>query len=265
MNILRHELKANLKSTVIWLLSLGGMFLVFMAFYPMIKSDLDTFTKLMENFPPAMKAIFGIAMENFANPVGYYGFVFTYTALLGAIQAMNLGVGILSKETRERTADFLMTKPVSRPQILTMKLLAALTLLLVTDAVYTLVSYPAVRGFSDGDFENGRFLLINLSLFFLQLIFFSVGLAVSSAAKKIKAVLPVSLGLVFGFFAVSAFAVTSKEDKLRYLTPFQYFKADSIALEGRYETAFAVTGLFVVLAGITASYILYKRRDIQSV
>ena len=83
--------------------------------------------------------------------------------------------------------------------------------------------------------------------------------------KKIKVVLPVSLGLVFGFFAVSAFAVTSEDDKLRYLTPFQYFKTEHILMYGSYENIYPVVGALIVIICIAASYLLFKRRDIHSV
>jgi ABC-2 type transport system permease protein len=265
MNIYKHEIRINFKSMVIWIISLGCIVAMFMAFFPMLKADMNNFLKLMDNFPSYMKAMMGIVMANFATAIGYYTFVFTYSSLFAAIQAMNLGVGIVSKEEREKTADFLMTKPVSRVKILTAKLLSVLTVLVITNIIYTLISLAFVRGMADGDFNGKKFILMNASLFFTQLIFFSIGLVVSVASKKIKSVLPVSLGLVFGFFAISAFAVTAASDKLRYLTPFQYFKAEFILTNSKYETGFAVTGLIIVIAGIAASYILFKRRNVHSV
>jgi ABC-2 type transport system permease protein len=96
--------------------------------------------------------------------------------------------------------------------------------------VYTAVALTVVMSYSGTALDISKFLLINASLLFLQLVLFAIGLTISVMLKKIKSVLPVSLGLVFMFFAISAFAVTSKDDKLRYLTPFQYFKVDNIVL-----------------------------------
>lgn len=265
MNIYKHELSVNFKTTVVWIITLCGLVLMLMAFYPMLKNDLDSFIKMLDNFPPALKAAMGIAVESFKSPLGYYTFAFTYSMLFAAIQAMNLGIGIVSKEEREKTADFILTKPASRVKIFTAKLLSVLTIFVVTNAIYSIVSFLVVNGMNDGSFALGKFALINASLFFLQIIFFAIGLVVSVSAKKIKAVLPVSLGLVFGFFAVSAFAVTSEEDKLRYLTPFQYFKTEYILMEGRYEAIYPLIGLTIVFICITASYVLFKRRDIHSV
>ncbi len=265
MNIYKHELRVNFKTTLIWIFSLCGIVAVMMAFYPMVRNDLDNFMKLMDNFPPAMKKMFGMEMGSFTSSIGFYTFAFTYSVLFGAIQAMNLGIGIVSKEEREKTADFILTKPVSRVKILTSKLLSVLTVFIVTNIFYSAVSFLIVKAMDEGNFDTKKFFLINASLLFLQMIFFSIGLVISVSVKKIKAVLPVSLGLVFAFFAISAFVVTPASEKLRYITPFQYFKTEYILLNSSYEAVFAVVGLIIVIAGITASYILYKRRDIHSV
>lgn len=265
MNIFQHELKVNFKSTIMWILVLSGVASVMMAFYPILRNDMDSFIKMLDNFPESAKAALGLVVGNLKTPIGYYGFAFTYSILFGAIQAMNLGVGIVSKEERERTADFLMTKPVTRVKIITAKLLSVLTILIVTNVIYSVITGLVVGGMSEGNFDVGTFALINTSLFLAQLIFFSIGLIVSIAAKKIKSVLPVSLGMVFMFFAISAFAVKAADDKLRFITPFQYFRTDYILKEGHFEGVYVVVGTLIVITSIAISYMLYKRKDIHSV
>lgn len=265
MNIYKHEFKVNFKTMVGWIVTLCGLVAMLMAFYPMFKNDLDTFLKMLDNFPPTIKAAMGIAVDSFKSPLGFYTFAFTYSLLFAAIQAMNLGIGIVSKEEREKTADFVLTKPASREKILSAKLITVFTVLVITNIFYSIVSWLLLSGVAEESLAMEKFALINASLFFSQMIFFSIGLVISVSAKKIKVVLPVSLGLVFGFFAVSAFAVTSEDDKLRYLTPFQYFKTEHILMYGSYENIYPVVGALIVIICIAASYLLFKRRDIHSV
>ena len=265
MNIYKHEFKVNFKTMVGWIVTLCGLVAMLMAFYPMFKNDLDTFLKMLDNFPPTIKAAMGIAVDSFKSPLGFYTFAFTYSLLFAAIQAMNLGIGIVSKEEREKTADFVLTKPASREKILSAKLITVFTVLVITNIFYSIVSWLLLSGVAEESLAMEKFALINASLFFSQMIFISIGLVISVSAKKIKVVLPVSLGLVFGFFAVSAFAVTSEDDKLRYLTPFQYFKTEHILMYGSYENIYPVVGALIVIICIAASYLLFKRRDIHSV
>ncbi|MFP4698606.1 MAG: ABC transporter permease subunit [Eubacteriales bacterium] len=265
MNVYKHELKVYTKNTIIWIFSMSSIAALMMSFYPIIKNDMDNFMQLMDNFPPAMKSIIGLTLDNFSSALGFYCFAFTYTMLFGAIQAMNLGVGILSKEERDKTADFLMTKPISRIKILTSKVLSAITIFVVTNIIYTIVTAILLQIMSEGSYDFSKFVLINASLFFSQIILFSIGLIISIVVKKVKAVLPISLGLVFGFFAISAFAVTASDDKLRYLSPFQYFETNYILLQGKYEANYVIFGFVIVLICTVLSYILYKRKNIQAV
>jgi ABC-2 type transport system permease protein len=122
-----------------------------------------------------------------------------------------------------------------------------------------------IRSFSNGDIDVRKYLLVSATLFFTQVIFYSIGLLVSVAAKKIKAVLPVSLSIVFFFYALSAFAVTSESDKLRFFTPFQYFKPVYIIQNESYETAYLVTGIAIVIVSVLASYIWFCKKDVHSV
>ena len=265
MNVFLQECRMNRKTTLLWMLmlcSLGGLF---MSFYPIINSDLKTFLELVKNFPPVMQSLTGMLGVDFSTPLGYYTFAFTFAVLCGAIQAMNLGVGIVSKETRDKTADFLMTKPISRIGILNAKLSASVVLLALTSLVYSVVMNFVIIGLAKGDYDARKYILLSVTLFFVQIIFFSIGLIISVAAKKIRVVLPISLGIVFFFYALSAFAVKSESDKLRFATPFQYFKSEYILKNGSYETAYLLTGLCITVVCVLASYLWFCRKDIHSV
>ena len=265
MNVFRQEFKMNFKTALLWILVLCTLGLIFMSFLPLVQKDMKTFLKLMDNFPPALKAVMGIVTGTFSTPLGYYSFAFAFVTLCGAIQAMNLGVGIVSKETRDKTADFLLTKPISRTGILSAKISASIVLLAMTAVVYSVIMGFIIRSFSSGDIDIEKYLLVSVTLLFSQVIFYSIGLLVSVAARKIKAVLPVSLSIVFFFYALSAFAVTSESDKLRFLTPFQYFKPVYIIANGSYETAYLVTGIGIVIVSVLASYVWFCKKDVHSV
>jgi ABC-2 type transport system permease protein len=265
MNIYLHELKTSRRSLIIWIISLCGLMGLMMCFYPLVKNDMDTYMELMNNFPPAMKAVLGVMFEDFTSAVGFYGFIFTYITLAGAIQAMNLGVSIVSKEEREKTADFLMTKPVSRPTIMTAKVVAAFSIFLITNIIYSCTTYFVMLALSGKDLDLKRLLLFQLALILMQLVFFSIGLCVTAFMKKVRAVLPISLGMVFSFFAISALAVTSAEDKLRYITPFQYFTAKQIMKEASFEPSFLIISAVIVCLGIAISYFRYIHKNIHAV
>lgn len=133
-----HEIKAYRKSTFVWTLSLIAIVVLFMSMFPAISRDIIEFQKLLEGFPEPVRKALGLEVENFGTILGFYSYMFVYITLCGAIQAMHIGTSIVSKEVRDKTADFLLTKPVSRTKILTAKLLAALTTIVMTNIVFFL-------------------------------------------------------------------------------------------------------------------------------
>ena len=81
MNVFRQEIKMNLKITFLWILVLCTIGLIFLSFFPLIQTDMKIFLKLMDNFPPALKAVMGIVSETFSTPLGYYSFALTFVIL----------------------------------------------------------------------------------------------------------------------------------------------------------------------------------------
>ncbi|MED4227017.1 ABC transporter permease subunit [Neobacillus cucumis] len=265
MNIFFHELKAYRKSTLIWTFSLIMVALLFLSMYPSFAKDADEFKKLLAGYPLAMRKAIGLNLENIFTILGFYSYALTFTTICAAIQAMNLGTGIVSKEVREKTADFLLTKPVTRTQILTSKLLAAFTSLLFTNIVYQIaVTFIAFQVKTE-EYSVKKLVLLSLTMFFIQLIFLSIGIFISVIVPKIKSVLTVSLAIVFAFYFLGVISETSGDDVKRYISPFKYFDHTYIMKHASYEGPFLIVGAVMVVATIAASYFIYAKRDIHAV
>lgn len=262
MNILLHELRAYRKSTIIWTISLVGTAALFMSFFPAFTKDTEEFTKLLEGYPVALREAFGINLDNFFSILGFYCYGLSFVTLCGAIQAMNIGTSIVSKEIREKTADFLLTKPVTRATVLTNKLLAALISILLTNIVYIGAATFLAFQVATEDFSVSIFILLSLTVFLVQLLFLAIGIIISVIVSRIKSVLTVSLATVFAFYFLGMF---SADEAKRYLSPFKYFDTAYIMEKSNYEVSFLITGAVVIIVAIAASFIIYAKKDIHSV
>lgn len=266
MNMYRHELKALRNSALIWICVLAGVAALYLSVYPSIASDAESFKELLEGYPASLRAMLGIRLDGIASLLGFYSFIFSFIVLCGAIQAMNLGASILSKEARERTADFLLVKPVTRKAIVSAKLLAAFTVLAATNLVFYAASSALALLVSPESFSQRSFFLINLTLFFVQVIFLAIGAAASVFFTRLKSVLPLSLGTVFGLYAAGALlAGGTGHAAARVLSPFQYFSTAYILEHGAYETGYLILGAGIVAAGIAVTYLVYIRKDVHAV
>lgn len=264
MNIFLHELKTYRKSVIIWALSMAALAVIYMFLFKSLGNDIEEFKVFMNNMPDLMKKAFNIYIDSISTLVGFYSFVFTFVVLCGAIQAMNIGTAIVSKEIRDKTADFLMTKPVSRDKILTSKLLAALSSLAITNIIYLALTIPVAIAISP-DVNMKIFLMLSSTLFFVQVMFMTLGIIVSVMAGKIKSVISISISTVFGFYIIGTLGSIIGDEKVRYMSPFRYFDLAYIIKNAAYETSFLIVGIIFVIAAIAASYFIYVKKDVHAV
>ncbi|MFB7139315.1 ABC transporter permease subunit [Gottfriedia sp. NPDC056225] len=265
MNIFLHELKAYRKSTLIWTVSLMAIVVFFLSLFPAIAKDYAEFTKVLKGYPEGVRKALGIEIESFGNIVGFYSYVFIYISLCGAIQAMILGTSIVSKEVREKTADFLLTKPVTRTKVITSKIFAGAVSLAITNIFYLIATILMAQHVKTADYSNKLIVLLSISLFIIQLIFFGIGILVSVVFSKIKAVLSISLAVVFAFFVVGMVVATDESNAKRYLSPFKYFEPKYIIAHSKFETSFLILSIGIIFVSIIASFVIYKKKDVHAV
>lgn len=265
MNMYLHELKVYRKSTIIWTLSLVAVIMLYVNIFPAFSDGAEVMEKVLNNFPEEFRKAFGISDYDLSTFLGFYSYVFSFIVLSGAIQAMNIGTGILSAEVREKTADFLLVKPIKRHQIITAKLLAALSSIVITNIVYLITALTAVKTMKSVEYDMKIFLMISFTMFFVQLIFIALGFFIAVVTKRIKSVLPISLGIVFGFYILEMFGSVIGDDKMKYITPFKYFDLAYIIENGKYELKFIILSIIIIVALIGGSYKLYSKKDIPAI
>ncbi|MGB4441165.1 MAG: ABC transporter permease subunit [Coriobacteriia bacterium] len=263
MNVFLREFRAYRKSMITWMISLSGIVGLFMALYPAFAHDVEGLNEVLANFPEAITALVNITPETFMSVLGFYGYLLSFAWLAASIQAMNLGVGIISKETSGKTADFLMTKPVRRAEIVTGKLAAALAVILIMNVVFVAVSYLAVVA-TGASFDGAILLLMASTLLLLQLVFLALGALFSVTIPKIKSVVAVSLPTVFAFYIIGAIGDVLENVELRWISPFRYFDPVYMIAERGLEPEYLlVVAAFVVLA-TAATYVIFAKRDIHT-
>jgi ABC-2 type transport system permease protein len=264
--IFLHEFKARLRSVITWSIALVAIILIFLSIFPAFAAQAGLLNETMSKFPPALLAAFGLGQVDLSNILGFYSFIFLFAQLCIAIQAGNYGFGLVSIEETELTADFLVSKPVSRVQILTSKLLAAFASLLITDVVVWVSTIIGLMLFSGGQkYDTRTLILLSLSLIVFQLFFLCLGLFISLLVKRVRSVTPYALGLGFGMYVLSAFSGLEGVSVLETITAFKHFDPNYIILHVTYNTPLVLLDVAVIIVSLALSYWLYLRRDIPAV
>jgi len=262
MNIFLRELKASLKSLIIWssvmlLLILTGVS-KFSAYYndPSMLAILDSFPK------PLLDAM-SLRAFNLTTLEGLFGLMFIYFGLMGAIATAVWGSDMISKEERDKTVEFALVLPVSRSRVITAKALAAA----VNAALFVLVTWgvsiAAAQSFDPTPaFYN--FLKIEMAaMFIIEMIFLAIGLLLGCAMKRYKLSGSTAIAIILTTYFLSI--VSSMQENLaflRYLTPFKYFDAAELYRTMRFDSTFLLLAAGIILVCIIAAYWTYNRRDL---
>ncbi len=264
MNIVLRELRANMKALIIWCVMQVFLIYVGMLKYAGMAEAGNSVNDLLAGLPEIFKTMFGLSTFDLTHVGGYYGVFFLYFILLGSIHAVMLGAVIISKEERDKTADFLLTKPVSRVRIITSKLVAALINIVAFNLTTLIASIIIVDMYNQGQSITGDIIKLMIALFIIQLIFLSVGVGTAVMTRNTKKATSVSTAVLLITFILSmAIDMYSKIENLKYLTPFKYFEARQLMFGGQFEAVFIVLSALIVIVLVTVTYIFYKKRDMQ--
>lgn len=263
MHILKWELRAHLKSLLIW----SAIFVVIIF---MMTSEFSAYynnpemADILSAMPEAMLKAFSMDNANLTTTTGYLSLVSLYFYIMVGVFAVLLGSNIISKEERDKTAEYLMTMPISREKIITSKLLAGvincivLTLVIAVSVIAAMQPYNLDQAFF-------KFLwLLSLAFFLIMLIFLSIGALLASILKRYKSSgkISASLLMVLYFFNI-IIALSQKLDFLKYLTPFKYFEASTLLKNGAFELKYLILSLIIVIVSIIGTYTVYPRRDLR--
>lgn len=263
MNIYLRELRAHRKSLIIWCVCIVLFVASGMGKYTAIYSGGSTSEELIASMPKSLRALMGGGYFDLGKPVQYFGAIMIYLLLMATIHAVMLGSGIISKEERDKTVEFLMVKPISRTRIITAKLLAAVTNIVIFNLATLLSSLGIVGKYTKGEAFVGDISKLMLGMFFLQLLFMAIGVAFAAAGRNPKAAGGISTSILLLTFLISmVIDMNENLENLKYITPFKYFDARMLLLGDGFSAGFVLL-TFALIAGLTAlTYIRYNKRDL---
>jgi ABC-2 type transport system permease protein len=262
MNIFLRELKANLKSLLIW--SSIIIVLIFMAGakYSAFAGDPELL-KMLDSMPPALLDALSMRAFNLTTISGFYGVMFIYFALMAAIAAAMWGSDSISKEERDKTVEFSLVLPVTRSRVVTAKGLAALVNCIAFVLITWVASLVAVQSYNpDQAFYN--FLALEMqALFVIALIFLAIGLLLGCAMKQYKHSGSTSVAIILTtYFMFILSGMQKKLDFLKYFTPFKYFDAAELFRTGRMDGVYLLISAVIIVVCVAAAYVAYGRRDL---
>ncbi|WP_416827972.1 ABC transporter permease subunit [Ectobacillus polymachus] len=264
MNVFMREMKANRKSLFLWSIGMILLIAASMGKYAGFSSTAGSMKDVIAQMPKALQDMMSLGGFDLSKVSGYYGVLFIYIVLMAAIHAAIIGAAIISKEERDKTAEFLFVKPVSRNSILTAKLAVAFVHILILNLITYLSSLLFVSYFSKGEAVSGDITKLMVGMFIIQLIFLWIGASVAVSSPHPQSATAISTGILLGTFVLSrAIEINSNLTFLQYLSPFQYFRAIDLMYGGSFQPVFIVCSVIIIgLLGVF-TYMYNQKRDLH--
>jgi ABC-2 type transport system permease protein len=266
-NLFAREFRRNALSLVIWTIILTALISVTMSVYPTFLGNQSKIMGMLSLIPKEALQFKGIS--NFSDLLSVLGFYavnnIIYMLVIGSVYSIVLSSNILLKEEYNKTAEFLLTRPVTRSEIFLSKLAVISINVLILNLVTSLVGFIFIELVRKGSFSVSAFLILSLYTLLLNFLFASTGLFLSTIVKRPKPITTFSIGLVIIlYFVFTISKITQSVAKIGYLTPFQYVDTNVIDPAYRLHPVSLIyfTGISLLL--LVLSYRLYLRKDIYT-
>jgi|LSQX01.2.fsa_nt_gb ABC-2 type transport system permease protein len=263
MVIFKFEMRQLKKSIIMWSLILSAaIYLMLPVYIKMVTTAVNGMESFGDN---VFFESIGVNMEILSTPMGIYYFLTFFIMFACAINGFNKGLNIMTKEYKQNSADFLMTKPWSRGNVYISKFSAVAIETIIIGIFYTIISYVSmVRGTSD-IFNPKSLILIAVSITLVQLLFLSFGMLIGTIFPKIRATLPISAGVVFVSYATGSMSRIVGINLLRYFSPLHYFNGSFIISTVSYEGKYVGALIVLLLLFFVAGYQIFCKKDIMLV
>ena len=261
MTIVKHELRQGKTMFFVWTAAISFLLAVCVFLFPEMKGEMDGISDLFSSMG-SFTAAFGMDKLNFGTLTGYYAIECgNVLGLGGAFYAALCAVGILAKEEKNRTAEFLLTHPVSRVRIITEKLIAVLIQITAMD----LIVYAIAVGSMTVIGENvpwKEINLLHLAYYILQVELAGICFGISAFMRKGSVSLGLGIAAIMYFLNLIA-NIADVAEFLKYITPYGYCEGADIVAGGSLDGNLVAIGIVIGMLGIIAAYVKYTKKDIQ--
>ena len=261
MTLVKHELRQGKTSFLIWTASIGFLLTTCIFLFPEMKSQMDSVNDIFASMGSFTEA-FGMDRLNFGTLTGFYAVECgNILGLGGAFYAALCAVGMLSKEEKDKTAEFLLTHPVSRKKIITEKLIAVLIQITAMNIIIYALAIGSIAAVGE-TIPWKEISLMHLAYYLLQIELAGICFGISAFLRKGS--VGIGLGIAVMMYFLNLIAnIADVAEFLKYITPFGYCEGADLVSNGSLDTTLVAIGAVIGIGGIIIAYLKYTKKDIH--
>lgn len=263
MNILKRELRAGLKPFIFWTIGLFVLVFIGIVKYEGLSAAGDTgMTELVASFPRIVLAVIGIVGVDIKTLAGYSAILSYYVLICAVIYAVHLGASAVTRESVDRTYEFVFTKPRTRARVLAMKLTAAWIYLALFCAFNIIFSMTAVSSLKTAESITSVILLFTLSVFLTGSLFIALSAFLAALTKQAeKGSLYGNLAFLCAFILGVFYDMLENGGLLRLISPLKYFLAADL-VNNRFDLVYAAVTAALIAVLLCGAFKSFIKKDL---
>ncbi len=268
-SIIIKELKLSKKGLIIWCIVTLVTILYGLAEYPMVSQYSDSIMDSMNSMPRIVVIMFGMEGLSMDTSLDYHLIMFYWICLITFIHAVYIGVTILSRDQRDKTFEFIYSKPYKRNEIITAKILVGVINIFVLAFVSwigSIFTIMVIDGTATGVI-NGKLVieLITITIIGMvltQVVFLSIGLLLAASLNTHNAALKSGFLFVLVTYVIGiVIEYVGNIDYLNFLSPFRYFIGTEVVNNG-INIIYVLIGTLITVTSVYLTYALFNRKDL---
>lgn len=262
MNILKRELRAGLKPFILWTVGMFILVFIGIAKFQGISAGGADISQLLNQFPRPVLAVLGMAGLDVSTLGGYSAILFYYVLICAVIYAVHIGSSAVTRESVDKTYEFIFTKPVSRDKILAMKLTAGWIFLFIFCVLNAVFSFMAISTLKIADTITGPILLFSLAVFLIASLFVALSAFLAALVRQAdKGSLYGNLAFLYAFILGVIYDMLEHGGALRIISPFKYFLSSDL-LGSRFDPVFTALSVALTAVFLFGAFRLFRQRDL---
>lgn len=258
-NICKFEFKVNLLSVLMWSFFIFFFSLIYISMYPIISNSLTDFEEILASYPEAALQALGFNIGVMTSFPGFYTFVATFINIVAFSFATSLTLKVILKEYKNKSIEFIYTKPIKRSSVLLQKTLAIFMLINLLFLITIHIIYAYSLLFTDVNYLE--FLKLNVPMYLLMVYAMVISLFISTLLNKIRSYGGIGFLIAIGFYFIYIISSINDSEMLGYISVYGIFNYLDILTKGLDVTVILVSSCFFILLFIV-TLVINNRKDV---
>lgn len=261
--MIKREITTRIRSIILWAVGFAFMIIGGMTKFDAFSeggSSGEQLNSFIRSMPRIMRIIYGMEGIDISFFEGYFGLLMLYVLIMAAVHGAFLGANLIHQEFKDRTADFLFVKPMSRDGILLRKLAGGLAVILILEAFIAASVYYVFN-------QAGKLSLLPRTLaaiLLTHLIFFALGFLLTILLPSSKMGQQASLSVILLSYLSISLSQLYEQEWILNLSPIGWYNKHLYTATGSTLTLTAGLLTVLIVSFLGGALLRFRTKDIPN-